>query len=112
MARRRLKNQSFVDFVVLSCAPRDFSAIFETKPISFGNPTEEGPSYASAKNYSIMSKHYGTPSSQKSIFCRFCRFIVRAAGFLPHFWHNTQLPWHFDRGGSKLCERKELFNYV
>jgi len=85
MARRRLKNPSFVDFVILSCAPRDFSVIFGTKPNSLGIPTEEGPSYASSKNHSIMSKHYGTPSSQKSIFCRFGRVTVRAAGLLRHF---------------------------
>jgi hypothetical protein len=38
MARRRLKNPSFVDFVGLSCAPRDFSAIFGTNPfpLAFG----------------------------------------------------------------------------
>jgi hypothetical protein len=97
MARRRLKNPSFVDFVVLSCAPRHFSAIFCTTPISLGIPTEEGLSYASAKNYSIMSEHNGTPSSQKSIFCRFCRVIVRAAGYLRHFWHKTHFPWQSDR---------------
>jgi hypothetical protein len=112
MARRRLKNPSFVDFVGLSCAPRDFSAIFGTKPVYFGNPTEEGPSYASAKNYSIMSKHYGTPSFQKSIFCRFCPVIVRAAGFLRYFWHKPHFPWHSDRGVSQLCERENIFNYV
>ena len=55
MARRRLKNPSIVDFVVLSCAPRDFSLIF---------------------------------------------------------WNNTYFPWHSDRGGSQLCEREEIFNYV
>ena len=112
MARRRLKNPSFVDFVVLSCAPRHFSAIFGTNHISFGIPTEECLRCASAKNYSIMSKHYGTPSSQISIFCRFCRVIVRAAEFLSHFWHITHFPWHSDRGRSRLCERKEQFNYV
>jgi len=112
MACRRLKYPSFVDFVVLSCSPRDFSAIFGTKPISLGFSTEEGLGYASAKIYSIMYKHNGTPSSQISIFCRYCRVIVRAASFLHHFWHNTHFPWHSDRGGSQLCEGEELFNYV
>ena len=39
-------------------------------------------------------------------------FIVRAAGFLRHFSGNTHFPWQSNRGGSKLCEREELFNYV
>ena len=177
MARRRLKNPSFVDFVVLSCAPRDFSVIFGTIPISLGIPTEEVLSYARAQNYSIMSKHNGTPSSQICIFCRFCRVIVRATGFLPHFleqylfplafrqrrvsamrarriiqlsritvarrclknlsptsqksifcrffrvivraagflrhfWHKAHFPRHSDRGGSQVCDRAEPFNYV
>jgi len=97
MARRHLKYPSFVDFVVLSCGPRDFSAIFGTKPVSFGNPTEEGLSYASAETYSNMSKHNGTPSSQISIFGRFFCLIVRAMGYLRHFWHKTHFPWHSDR---------------
>jgi hypothetical protein len=42
MARRRLKYPSVIDFVVLSCAPRDFFAIFGTTSISLGDPTEEG----------------------------------------------------------------------
>ena len=90
---------------ILSCyrARREISPPFlAQKPISLGIPTEEALSCASAKNYSIMSKHNGTPSSQISIFCRFCRVIVRAAGFLRHFWHNTHFPWRSDRGGITL----------
>jgi len=106
------KNPSFVDCVVLSCAPQNLSAIFGTKPISLGTPTEERLSCASAEKNSIISKHYGTPSSQISIFCRFGRVFVRAAGFLRHFLHKAHFPWQSDREGSQLCEREEIFNNV
>jgi len=112
MALRRLKKPFMVDFVVLSCAPRHFSVIFGTMPISLGIPTEKGLSCARAKNYLITSKHYGTPSSQKSIFCRFCRVIVRAAGFLRHFWHKTHFPWHSDRRGSTTGEHGGILSHV
>ena len=46
---RLLKDPFRVDFVGLSCAPRDFSAIIGTKPNSLGIPTEEGPSYCERK---------------------------------------------------------------
>jgi hypothetical protein len=54
MARRRLKNPSFVDLVGLSCAPRDFSAIFGTIPISLGIRTDEGLRQASTEAYCLM----------------------------------------------------------
>ena len=53
MARRRLKYPSLVDFVVLSCAPRDFSAIFGTTPIFLGIRTDDGLHWASAEAYCL-----------------------------------------------------------
>ena len=108
MTRRLLKCQCFVDLVGLWCAPRDCSAIFETKPISLGIRTEEGLHQASTEAYCLMLQHNDTTSSQKSIFCPLCRVIVRAAGFLRHFWYKPHFLWHSDRGGSRLYARADI----
>jgi hypothetical protein len=93
-----------------SCAPLHFSAIFGVILISRGKPIEQGLRYTAAERYWIIQKRCNTTSFRNSVVGLFFELVVGGAGYLSHFWDDTNFPWPSDRGVCWLLAGEDILN--